>query len=59
MNRAAAASSARQQGCPTGPGAEGEPGTRRITLLTEVAVYAGVILVLVGGVTAVSQLRGR
>jgi hypothetical protein len=39
----------------TGPAAEGEPGTRRISLLTEAAAYAGVILLLVGGVTAISQ----
>lgn len=38
-----------------GQSAEGEPGTRRISLLTEAGAYAGVILVLVGGVTAVSQ----
>jgi hypothetical protein len=59
MNRAAAAGRAQQQGCPPGPGAEGEPGTRRITRLTEAAAYAGIILVLAGGVTAVSQLRHR
>ncbi len=59
MNGASAASRAQQQGCPAGPDAEGEPGTRRITLLTEAAVYAGVIPVPVGGVTAVSQLRRR
>jgi hypothetical protein len=47
---------AQQQGLLTaGQGAEGEPGTRRISLLTEAGAYAGVILVLVGGVTAVSQ----
>ena len=39
----------------TGQAAEGEPGTRRISLLTEAAAYAGVILLLVGGVTAISQ----
>jgi hypothetical protein len=39
----------------TGPAAEGEPGTRRISLVTEAAAYAGVILLLVGGVTAISQ----
>jgi hypothetical protein len=38
-----------------GPAAEGEPGTRRIWLLAEAAAYAGVILLLVGGVTAISQ----
>jgi len=38
-----------------GPAAEGEPGTRRISLLAEAAAYAGVILLLVGGVTAISQ----
>jgi hypothetical protein len=47
---------AQQQGLLTaGQGAEGEPGTRRISLVTEAGAYAGVILVLVGGVTAVSQ----
>ena len=35
--------------------AEGRQGTRRISLLTEAAAYAGVILLLVGGVTAISQ----
>ena len=45
-----------QQGLLTaGQGAEGEPGTRRISLLAEAGAYVGVILVLVGGVTAVSQ----
>jgi len=39
----------------TGQAAEGQPGTRRISLLTEAAAYAGVILLLVGGVTAISQ----
>lgn len=39
----------------TGQAAEGEPGTQRISLLTEAAAYAGVILLLVGGVTAISQ----
>ena len=38
----------------TGQAAEGEAGTRRITL-AEAAAYAGVILLLVGGVTAISQ----
>ena len=47
---------AQQRGLLTaGPAAEGEPGTRRITLLAEAAAYAGVILLLVGGVTAISQ----
>ena len=47
---------AQQQGLlTTGQAAEGEPGTRRISLLTEAAAYAGVILLLVGGVTAISQ----
>src|ERR1035438_7835061 len=47
---------AQQQGLLTaGQGAVGEPGPRRISLLTEAAAYTGVILVLVGGVTAVSQ----
>jgi hypothetical protein len=47
---------AQQQGLLTaGQGAEGEPGPRRNSLLTEAGAYAGVILVLVGGVTAVSQ----
>ena len=39
----------------TGQAAEGQQGTRRISLLTEAAAYAGVILLLVGGVTAISQ----
>ena len=39
----------------TGQAAEGEQGTRRISLLTEAGAYAGVILLLVGGVTAISQ----
>ena len=39
----------------TGQAAEGEPGTQRISLLTEAAAYAGVILLLVGGVSAISQ----
>ena len=38
-----------------GPAAEGEAGTRRISLLAEAGAYAGVILLLVGGVTAISQ----
>jgi hypothetical protein len=47
---------AQQQGLlAAGQGAAGEPGTRRISLLTEAGAYAGAILVLVGGVTAVSQ----
>jgi hypothetical protein len=47
---------AQQRGLLTaGQAAEGEPGTRRISLLTEAAAYAGVILLLVGGVTAISQ----
>jgi hypothetical protein len=54
MNRAAAAS----RGCPTGLGAEGEPGTRRISLLTEAGAYAGAILVLAGGVTAGQPASG-
>jgi lipid-A-disaccharide synthase-like uncharacterized protein len=39
----------------TGQAAEGQQGTRRISLLTEEGAYAGVILLLVGGVTAISQ----
>ena len=47
---------AQQRGLLTaGPAAEGEAGTPRITLLAEAAAYAGVILLLVGGVTAISQ----
>jgi hypothetical protein len=47
---------AQQRGLLTAsPAAEGEAGTRRITLLVEAAAYAGVILLLVGGVTAISQ----
>jgi hypothetical protein len=47
---------AQQRGLLTaGQAAEGEQGTRRISLLTEAAAYAGVILLLVGGVTAISQ----
>src|SRR6516164_3418098 len=42
---------AQQRGLLTAdPAAEGEAGTRRITLLAEAAAYAGVILLLVGGV---------
>jgi hypothetical protein len=47
---------AQQRGLPTaGQAAEGEPGPRRVSLVTEAAAYAGVILLLVGGVTAISQ----
>jgi hypothetical protein len=47
---------AQQRGLLTaGQAAEGQQGTRRISLLTEAAAYAGVILLLVGGVTAISQ----
>ena len=47
---------AQQQGLlTTGQAAEGEQGTRRISLLTEAVAYVGVILLLAGGVTAISQ----
>ena len=47
---------AQQQGLlTTGQAAEGEPGARRISLLTEAAAYLGVILLLVGAIIAISQ----
>ena len=47
---------AQQQGLlTTGQAAAGEQGTRRISQLTEAVAYVGVILLLVGGVTAISQ----
>ena len=39
----------------TGQAAEGEQGARRISLLTEAAAYLGVILLLAGGIIAISQ----
>ena len=45
---------ARRQGLlTTGQAAEGEQGTRRISLLTEAVAYVGVILLLAGGVAAI------
>ena len=47
---------ARRQGLPaTGHAAEGEQGTRRISLLTEAVAYVGVILLLAGGAAAIGQ----
>ena len=47
---------ARRQGLvTTGQAAEGEQGTRRISLLTEAVAYIGVILLLVGGAAAIGQ----
>jgi hypothetical protein len=47
---------AQQQGLLTvGQAAGGEQGTRRVSLLTEAVAYLGVILLLVGAVTAISQ----
>ena len=47
---------ARRQGLlTTGQAAEGEQGTRRISLLTEAVAYVGVILLLVGGAAAIGQ----
>ena len=47
---------ARRQGLlTTGQGAEGEPGTRRISLVTEAVAYIGVILLLAGGAAAIGQ----
>lgn len=45
---------ARRQGLLTTEQAA-EPGTRRISLLTEAVAYVGAILILAGGVTAVGQ----
>ena len=39
----------------TGQAAEGEQGTRRISLLTEAVAYVGVILLLAGGAAAIGQ----
>ena len=48
--------SARRQGLlTTGQAAEGEQGTRRISLLTEAVAYVGVILLLAGGAAALGQ----
>ena len=47
---------ARRQGLLTaGQAAEGEQGTRRISLLTEAVAYVGVILLLAGGAAAIGQ----
>jgi hypothetical protein len=47
---------ARRQGLlTTGQAAEGEQGTRRISLLTEAVAYVGVILLLAGGAAAIGQ----
>ena len=47
---------ARRQGLlATEPVAEGEQGGRRISLLTEAVAYVGAILVLAGGIAAISQ----
>lgn len=47
---------ARRQGLlTTGKAAEGKQGTRRISLLTEAVAYIGAILMLAGGLAAVSQ----
>ena len=39
----------------TGQAAEGEQGTRRLSLLTEAVAYIGAILILAGGAAAVGQ----
>jgi hypothetical protein len=47
---------ARRQGMvATGQAAEGKQGTRRISLLTEAFGYVGAVLILAGGIAAVSQ----
>ena len=47
---------ARRQGLLTaGQAARGKPGTRRISLLTEAVGYVGAVLILAGGIAAVSQ----
>jgi hypothetical protein len=47
---------ARRQGLlTTGQAAQGKQGTRRISLLTEAIAYVGAILILAGGIAAVSQ----
>jgi hypothetical protein len=47
---------ARRQGLlTTGQAAEGEQGTRRISVLTEAVAYVGVILLLAGGAVAIGQ----
>jgi hypothetical protein len=45
----------RQRLLATEPVAEGEQGGRRISLLTEAVAYVGAILVLAGGIAAISQ----
>ena len=47
---------ARRQGLlTTGQAAEGKPGSRRISLLTEAVAYIGAILIMAGGIAAVGQ----
>ncbi len=47
---------ARRQGLlAAGPAAEGERGTRRISLLTEAVAYVGAVLLLAGGIAGLSQ----
>ena len=46
---------ARRQGLLTGQAAESEPGTQRISLVTEAITYVGVILLLAGGAAAIGQ----
>src|SRR5512138_3558471 len=47
---------ARRQGLLTaGQAAEGEPGIRRISLLTEAVAYIGAVLILAGGITTVGR----
>jgi hypothetical protein len=47
---------ARRQGLlAAGSAAEGEPGTRRVSLLTEAVAYVGAVLLLAGGTAGLSQ----
>ncbi len=47
---------ARRQGLlATTPVAEGERGTRRVSLLTEAVAYVGAVLLLAGGIAGLSQ----
>jgi hypothetical protein len=47
---------ARRQGLlATGPAAEGEQDTRRVSLLTEAVAYVGAVLLLAGGIAGLSQ----
>jgi hypothetical protein len=47
---------ARRQGLlATAPAAEGDPGPRRVSLLTEAVAYVGAVLLLAGGIAGLSQ----